>query len=103
MMKMLLRLLLNILLRPQKDSDLVLENLALRQQLAILKRPKKRPQIRTKDRLFWVVLSRVLEQLAGALDHRQTSDRGALASKGFQAILEVQVPTERSRAASDQP
>jgi hypothetical protein len=42
MMKMLLKLILNILLRPQKDSDLALENLALRQQLAILKRPKKR-------------------------------------------------------------
>jgi hypothetical protein len=58
MMKMLLKLILNILLRPQKDSDLVLENLALRQQLAILKRHKKRPQIRTKDRLFWILLSR---------------------------------------------
>jgi len=57
-MKMLLKLILNILLRPQKDSDLALENLALRQQLAILKRHKKRPQIRTKDRLFWIMLCR---------------------------------------------
>ena len=58
MMKMLLKLILNILLRPQKDSDLALENLALRQQLAIWKSQKKRPQIRTKDRLFWIMLSR---------------------------------------------
>jgi putative transposase len=58
MMKMLLKQILYILLRPQKDSDLALENLALRQQLAILKRPKKRPQIRTKDRLFWILLFR---------------------------------------------
>jgi hypothetical protein len=58
MMKMLLKLILNILLRPQKDSDLALENLALRQQLAIWKRHKKRPQIRTKDRLFWIMLCR---------------------------------------------
>jgi putative transposase len=58
MMKMLLKLILNILLGPPKDSDLALENLALRQQLAILKRPKKRPQIRTKDRLFWIMLCR---------------------------------------------
>jgi putative transposase len=57
-MKMLLKLILNILLRSQKDSDLVLENLALRQQLAILKRPRKRPQIRTKDRPFWIMLCR---------------------------------------------
>ena len=55
-MKMLLKLILNIFLRPQKDSDLALENLVLRQQLAILKRHKKRPQIRTKDRLFWIML-----------------------------------------------
>jgi hypothetical protein len=34
MMKMLLKLILNILLRPQMDSDLALENLALREQLA---------------------------------------------------------------------
>jgi transposase InsO family protein len=58
MIKMLLILILNILLRPQKDSDLALENLALRQQLAILKRHKKRPQIRSRDRFFWVLLSR---------------------------------------------
>jgi transposase InsO family protein len=37
---------------------LALENLALRQQLAILKRTQKRPAISTKDRLFWVWLSR---------------------------------------------
>jgi putative transposase len=33
-----------------------LENLALRQQLAALKRSVKRPQLRTSDRLFWIVL-----------------------------------------------
>jgi hypothetical protein len=43
-MKMLLKLILNILLRPQKDSDLALENLALRQQLAIWKRHGTRRQ-----------------------------------------------------------
>ncbi len=58
MMKKLLKLILNILLRPQKDSDLALENLVLRQQLAIWKRHKRRPQIRTKDRLFWIMLFR---------------------------------------------
>ena len=58
MMKMLLKLILNILLRSQKDSDLTLENLVLRQQWTILKRHKKRPQNRTKDRLFWIMLSR---------------------------------------------
>jgi putative transposase len=39
--------------------NLALENLALRQQLTILKRTQKRPAISTKDRLFWVWLSRI--------------------------------------------
>ncbi len=52
MMKMLLKLILNILLRPQKDSDLALENLAPRQQVGAMKWSIKRPQLRAKDCLF---------------------------------------------------
>jgi putative transposase len=33
-----------------------LENLALRQQLAVFKRTVKRPQLRHRDRLFWMLL-----------------------------------------------
>ena len=36
---------------------LVLENLALRQQLAVYKRHSKRPRLRRSDRLFWIVLA----------------------------------------------
>ena len=36
---------------------LVLENLALRQQLAVYKRVHKRPRLRSADRAFWVWLS----------------------------------------------
>jgi hypothetical protein len=39
--------------------QLVLENVALRQQLAVYKRAVKRPKLRRTDRLFWVVLSRL--------------------------------------------
>ena len=39
--------------------QLALENLALRQQLAVYKRTAKRPKLSTRDRLFWVWLSRV--------------------------------------------
>ena len=38
---------------------LAIENLALRQQLAVYKRTATRPRLRTTDRLFWVVLARV--------------------------------------------
>jgi hypothetical protein len=37
---------------------IVLENLALRQQLAVLTRTVKRPQLRSTDRLFWVLLAK---------------------------------------------
>ena len=41
-------------LKPQ--CELALENLALRQQLAILKRKTKRPKLNKTDRAFWVAL-----------------------------------------------
>jgi hypothetical protein len=58
MMKNFLRLLFIILLGSEKTSDPALENLALRLQMAAMKRSIKRPQIRNRDRLFWVLLSR---------------------------------------------
>jgi hypothetical protein len=39
-------------------ASLVLENLALRQQLAVLRRATPRPRLRPIDRAFWAVLSR---------------------------------------------
>ena len=44
-------------LRPQRE--LALENLVLRQQLAVLKHCHPRLRLTDADRLFWVVLSRV--------------------------------------------
>jgi hypothetical protein len=40
-----------------RDKNLLLDNLALRQQLAIMKQKNKRPKIRYRDRIFWVLLS----------------------------------------------
>jgi len=39
-------------------TDLVLENLALRHQLSVLKR-KKKPKLKSLDRIFWAWLSRI--------------------------------------------
>ena len=39
-------------------SELALENLALRQQLAVIHRQHRRPRIRKSDRVFWLLLSR---------------------------------------------
>ena len=43
----------------RRRATLALENLALRQQLAILRRSVKRPRLRPGDRAFWVLLRRV--------------------------------------------
>jgi hypothetical protein len=40
-------------------TSLVAENLALRQQLAVLNRKIHRPQLRRRDRFFWVILSQL--------------------------------------------
>ena len=52
-------------LRPQRE--LAIENLALRQQLAILKRTTKRPRLTNADRAFWVALSRLWSDWQHAL------------------------------------
>src|SRR5664280_492295 len=43
----------------QSHSGLVLENLALRHQLAVLKRQARKPKLRSADRLLWVGLRRI--------------------------------------------
>ena len=55
-------------------TALAAENLALRQQLAVLNRKVHQPQLQRRDRLFWAPLE-TLEELAGGLDHRQSRDR----------------------------
>jgi hypothetical protein len=48
-------------------SILIAENLALRQQLAVLQRNTKPPKLRTSDRIFWAWLSRLWEGWRSAL------------------------------------
>ena len=48
-------------------SDLLIENLALRQQLAVLTAKRPRPQMRTADRIFWVALRRLWPRWKDAL------------------------------------
>ncbi len=48
-------------------ADLAMENLALRQQLAVYKRKRPRPPIEPLDRLFWSVLKDQFAAWADAL------------------------------------
>ena len=47
--------------------DLGLEILALRQQLAVLKRRHPRPRLKRRDRMFWAVLCRLWGRWSDAL------------------------------------
>ena len=64
MILVLVRSLLSALATRQ---TLLLENLALRQQLAVLQRDSKRPRLRKADRVFWVFLSRSWTGWTGTL------------------------------------
>ena len=56
---MITLILIGLLRGVRTQRSLVLENLALRHQLAVLQRTAPRPRLRTADRLFWVLLSRL--------------------------------------------
>ncbi len=64
----LLRLLAISLFRPRKGlRDLAIENLALRQRLAVYHQKKKKPKIFVSAKLFWVVLSKMSGRWKDAL------------------------------------
>src|ERR1700681_1572472 len=50
-----------------RRTDLALEILALRQQVAVLKRKRTRPKLSRMDRLFWTALRRVWSRWAEVL------------------------------------
>ncbi len=51
----------------RSKQDIVLENLALRQQLAVQQRRMKRPKIKNTDRIFWVWISKIWNHWKSAL------------------------------------
>jgi hypothetical protein len=64
----LLRLFLGLPLRCfYSRRDLLLENLALRQQLSVLQRRKRRPVLSRFDQLFWIAIQRVWSQWKNSL------------------------------------
>ena len=64
---MFLTLLKTLLSSLTTHRSLALENLALRQQLAILQRSSKRPCLSRADRLFWLLLSKIWRGWADSL------------------------------------
>ena len=58
-------------------QHLIVENLALRQQVAVLSRQQRRPRLRPSDRLFWCLLSRLWSPWRTALVFAQLIGRMA--------------------------
>jgi len=51
----------------ERRAVLIAENLALRQQLAVLRRSVKRPRLKPRDRIFWALMSRLWSGWRSAL------------------------------------
>ena len=81
------------------QRELALENLALRQQVAVWKVRQPRPQLTATDRLFWVVLSRLWEELAEFSAGGAARDRRAVAPSGLQALLGMESRHRQGRPA----
>ena len=79
-------------LRPAPRS--LIENLVLRQQLAVCMRQPRRLRLRREDRRFWSV--------AVAPTARSARDCHPLAPLGPPPLLDMEKPTARSRASLDQ-
>src|SRR5207249_3076084 len=67
--------------------QVALENLALRQQLAVYKKTVNRPKLLSSDRLFWVALSRVWAGWRAGSRHRVTQHRPAVAAPPLPRVL----------------
>lgn len=63
--------------------DLSLEVLALRQQVAVLKRKRRRPMLSRLDRLFWIMMRIVWSRWSDVLDIVQLATVIAGQRKGF--------------------
>jgi hypothetical protein len=67
-------------------AALAVENLVLLQQLAVLQPRMKRPKLRTRDRLFWVCLSRIWTGWNSALE-RNAPNKRELESRGSGQVV----------------
>src|SRR5215469_13557915 len=69
-------------------TALQVENLALRHQLAVLRRSVKRPKVTSADRLFWAWLCDAW--MAILIAHRQARNRHWLASPRLSIVLDLE-------------
>src|SRR5215467_5828065 len=74
-------------------EQVALENLALREQLGIFQRSVRHPEIRQRDRLFWVCLQKVWKQWRSAFGQsRSRSGLSGLLHEGSPSLGRRCVP-----------
>ncbi|MFT4543354.1 MAG: transposase InsO family protein [Planctomycetota bacterium] len=77
-------MIVNLLSLAAKDrTQLVLENIALRHQLAVYKRSVNQPNIKDGDRIFWLTVMRMLKEWRDALVFVQPATVVRWHRKGF--------------------
>jgi hypothetical protein len=89
-------LLVPVIMFFRSRRDLLLENLALRQQLAVLKRRRSHPRLAVTDRLSGDIAA-LLAPVAGDIDSRSAGDRCAMAPGRLQAVLDLALAASHSR------
>ncbi len=81
---------------------LTAENLALRQQLLMLERNRNRPKLKERDRLFWVIVSRICSGWRDALLIAQPDTVGRWHKRAFNFYWRRKSQTgKRGRPALD--
>jgi len=78
-------------------GDLILENLALRQQLLALHAKRPRHRSSTTHKLFWVFLRRLWSRMENASCSGHATNCGGVASGWFSPVLEMALPSQASR------
>ena len=82
---------------------LVLENLALRHQLAVLQRTAPRPRLRTRRPAVLGPAVPPVERLDGCHLRRPTRDGDPVAARRLHALLDLEEPPERARPSERRP
>jgi hypothetical protein len=85
---------IRLLISPLEAREIAMENLALRQQLAVMKRQYQRPRLRKTDRLFWVWLATVWRDWRKLLVIVRPETVVAVVPPRVPPLLEVDLPEE---------
>jgi hypothetical protein len=80
----------------KSHRQLALENLALRQQIAMLKSSMKRPKVAPADRLFLDSVREIFERMAVNVTRIESGHRRALAPRRLPTLLAVEKSTPKS-------